>query len=84
MQVNDGSCLSNMQCVMSSDAEGYDQVLPTAYFFEFIWSRIIALFVNIGYGRDLSLFSSFKVNVSCGQNHSLSKRQQFDTVIQDW
>ncbi|KAL8064519.1 hypothetical protein ABFX02_01G096100 [Erythranthe guttata] len=26
IEVNDGSCLSNMQCVMSSDAEGYDQV----------------------------------------------------------
>ncbi|KAK3008436.1 hypothetical protein RJ639_014434 [Escallonia herrerae] len=26
MEVNDGSCLSNMQCVMTSDAEGYDQV----------------------------------------------------------
>ncbi|XWS38576.1 hypothetical protein CRYUN_Cryun19dG0143300 [Craigia yunnanensis] len=24
--VNDGSCLSNMQCVMNLDAEGYDQV----------------------------------------------------------
>lgn len=36
MQVNDGSCLSNMQCVMSSDAEGYDQVLPTAYFSLFL------------------------------------------------
>ncbi|OVA03173.1 Aspartyl/Asparaginyl-tRNA synthetase [Macleaya cordata] len=24
--VNDGSCLSNMQCVTNSDAEGYDQV----------------------------------------------------------
>ncbi|KDO61438.1 hypothetical protein CISIN_1g011197mg [Citrus sinensis] len=26
IEVNDGSCLSNMQCVMTSDAEGYDQV----------------------------------------------------------
>ncbi|VFQ87917.1 unnamed protein product [Cuscuta campestris] len=26
IEVNDGSCLSNLQCVMSSDAEGYDQV----------------------------------------------------------
>ncbi|XP_010258932.1 PREDICTED: asparagine--tRNA ligase, chloroplastic/mitochondrial isoform X2 [Nelumbo nucifera] len=26
MEVNDGSCLSNMQCVINSDAEGYDQV----------------------------------------------------------
>ncbi|GFP94840.1 asparagine--tRNA ligase chloroplastic/mitochondrial [Phtheirospermum japonicum] len=26
IEVNDGSCLSNMQCVMSPDAEGYDQV----------------------------------------------------------
>ncbi|WOL10518.1 asparagine--tRNA ligase, chloroplastic/mitochondrial [Canna indica] len=26
IEVNDGSCLSNMQCVMSSDAEGYDQI----------------------------------------------------------
>ncbi|CAL9081316.1 unnamed protein product [Musa textilis] len=26
IEINDGSCLSNMQCVMSSDAEGYDQV----------------------------------------------------------
>ncbi|XP_047942125.1 asparagine--tRNA ligase, chloroplastic/mitochondrial [Salvia hispanica] len=26
IEVNDGSCLSNMQCVMSSDADGYDQV----------------------------------------------------------
>ncbi|XP_025701813.1 asparagine--tRNA ligase, chloroplastic/mitochondrial isoform X2 [Arachis hypogaea] len=25
-QINDGSCLSNMQCVMDSGAEGYDQV----------------------------------------------------------
>ncbi|PWA54827.1 class II aminoacyl-tRNA and biotin synthetases superfamily protein [Artemisia annua] len=25
-QVNDGSCLSNMQCVIDSEAEGYDQV----------------------------------------------------------
>ncbi|XP_052209383.1 asparagine--tRNA ligase, chloroplastic/mitochondrial [Diospyros lotus] len=25
IEVNDGSCLSNMQCVMNSDAEGYDQ-----------------------------------------------------------
>ena len=24
--MNDGSCLSNMQCVVGSDAEGYDQV----------------------------------------------------------
>ncbi|ERM94035.1 asparagine--tRNA ligase, chloroplastic/mitochondrial isoform X1 [Amborella trichopoda] len=27
IEVNDGSCLSNMQCVMNDDAEGYDQVL---------------------------------------------------------
>ncbi|KAK1374711.1 OB domain-containing protein [Heracleum sosnowskyi] len=27
IEVNDGSCLSNMQCVVSSDAEGYDQVI---------------------------------------------------------
>lgn len=26
IEINDGSCLSNMQCVMSSDAEGYDLV----------------------------------------------------------
>ncbi|WRX18089.1 Aminoacyl-tRNA synthetase [Theobroma cacao] len=26
LEANDGSCLSNMQCVMNSDAEGYDQV----------------------------------------------------------
>ncbi|KAF4389499.1 asparagine--tRNA ligase, chloroplastic/mitochondrial [Cannabis sativa] len=26
IDVNDGSCLSNMQCVMGSDADGYDQV----------------------------------------------------------
>eukprot|EP00261_Vitis_vinifera_P032506 XP_019073749.1 PREDICTED: asparagine--tRNA ligase, chloroplastic/mitochondrial isoform X3 [Vitis vinifera] len=26
IEVNDGSCLSNMQCVMNSDADGYDQV----------------------------------------------------------
>lgn len=26
IEVNDGSCISNMQCVMGSDAEGYDQV----------------------------------------------------------
>ncbi|XP_062074745.1 asparagine--tRNA ligase, chloroplastic/mitochondrial [Humulus lupulus] len=26
IEVNDGSCLSNMQCVMGSDADGYDQV----------------------------------------------------------
>ncbi|XP_074317436.1 asparagine--tRNA ligase, chloroplastic/mitochondrial-like [Silene latifolia] len=26
IEVNDGSCLSNMQCVVSSDAQGYDQV----------------------------------------------------------
>ncbi|KAK6137712.1 hypothetical protein DH2020_028547 [Rehmannia glutinosa] len=26
IEVNDGSCLSNMQCVMNPDAEGYDQV----------------------------------------------------------
>ncbi|KAL5999817.1 hypothetical protein ACLOJK_038103 [Asimina triloba] len=26
IEVNDGSCLSNMQCVMNSDAKGYDQV----------------------------------------------------------
>ncbi|KAK4858289.1 hypothetical protein QYF36_013912 [Acer negundo] len=26
IEVNDGSCLSNMQCVMNSDAEGYDQI----------------------------------------------------------
>lgn len=26
VEVNDGSCISNMQCVMGSDAEGYDQV----------------------------------------------------------
>jgi len=26
MQINDGSCLSNMQCVLNSEAEGYDQV----------------------------------------------------------
>ncbi|KAL6952704.1 asparagine--tRNA ligase [Sarracenia purpurea var. burkii] len=25
IEVNDGSCLSNMQCVMNSDVEGYDQ-----------------------------------------------------------
>ncbi|AEE83874.1 Class II aminoacyl-tRNA and biotin synthetases superfamily protein [Arabidopsis thaliana] len=26
IEINDGSCLSNLQCVMTSDAEGYDQV----------------------------------------------------------
>lgn len=26
LEVNDGSCLSNMQCVINSNAEGYDQV----------------------------------------------------------
>ncbi|KAI9111115.1 hypothetical protein K1719_017990 [Acacia pycnantha] len=26
VEINDGSCLSNMQCVMDSDAEGFDQV----------------------------------------------------------
>ncbi|KAM0002268.1 putative asparagine--tRNA ligase [Helianthus debilis subsp. tardiflorus] len=26
IEVNDGSCVSNMQCVIDSDAEGYDQV----------------------------------------------------------
>ncbi|GAB4834992.1 hypothetical protein Ancab_033259 [Ancistrocladus abbreviatus] len=26
IEVNDGSCLSNMQCVVGSDADGYDQV----------------------------------------------------------
>ncbi|KAI7730224.1 hypothetical protein M8C21_023061 [Ambrosia artemisiifolia] len=26
IEVNDGSCISNMQCVIDSDAEGYDQV----------------------------------------------------------
>uniref|UniRef100_A0A1D1ZCD0 asparagine--tRNA ligase n=1 Tax=Anthurium amnicola TaxID=1678845 RepID=A0A1D1ZCD0_9ARAE len=26
IEVNDGSCVSNMQCVVNSDAEGYDQV----------------------------------------------------------
>lgn len=26
IELNDGSCLSNMQCVVGSDAEGYDQV----------------------------------------------------------
>ncbi|XP_027334210.1 asparagine--tRNA ligase, chloroplastic/mitochondrial [Abrus precatorius] len=26
IEVNDGSCLSNMQCVLNSEAEGYDQV----------------------------------------------------------
>ncbi|KAL3342654.1 hypothetical protein AABB24_026602 [Solanum stoloniferum] len=26
IDINDGSCLSNMQCVMGSDADGYDQV----------------------------------------------------------
>ncbi|KAL3829891.1 hypothetical protein ACJIZ3_018693 [Penstemon smallii] len=26
IEVNDGSCISNMQCVMSFDAQGYDQV----------------------------------------------------------
>lgn len=26
IEVNDGSCLSNIQCVVSSDVEGYDQV----------------------------------------------------------
>ncbi|XP_061341069.1 asparagine--tRNA ligase, chloroplastic/mitochondrial [Gastrolobium bilobum] len=26
IEVNDGSCLSNMQCVMDSEVEGYDQV----------------------------------------------------------
>ncbi|KAJ3678685.1 hypothetical protein LUZ60_002488 [Juncus effusus] len=26
IEVNDGSCLSNMQCVISSDSEGYDQI----------------------------------------------------------
>ncbi|KAF5729848.1 hypothetical protein HS088_TW20G00213 [Tripterygium wilfordii] len=26
IEINDGSCLSNMQCVVDSDAEGYDQV----------------------------------------------------------
>ncbi|KAK6935177.1 Aminoacyl-tRNA synthetase, class II (D/K/N) [Dillenia turbinata] len=26
IEVNDGSCLSNMQCVVNPDAEGYDQV----------------------------------------------------------
>ncbi|KAF3772693.1 Asparagine--tRNA ligase [Nymphaea thermarum] len=27
LSVNDGSCLSNMQCVINSDVQGYDQVL---------------------------------------------------------
>lgn len=31
VQVNDGSCLSNLQCVINSDAQGYDQVLFTRY-----------------------------------------------------
>lgn len=26
LEVNDGSCLSNLQCVINSDAQGYDQV----------------------------------------------------------
>ncbi|CAK9173223.1 unnamed protein product [Ilex paraguariensis] len=26
IEINDGSCLSNMQCVINSDAEGYEQV----------------------------------------------------------
>ncbi|XP_013721655.2 asparagine--tRNA ligase, chloroplastic/mitochondrial isoform X2 [Brassica napus] len=26
IEINDGSCLSNLQCVMNPDAEGYDQV----------------------------------------------------------
>ncbi|CAN8324933.1 unnamed protein product [Cochlearia groenlandica] len=26
VEINDGSCLSNLQCVMNSEAEGYDQV----------------------------------------------------------
>ncbi|KAF9616834.1 hypothetical protein IFM89_032684 [Coptis chinensis] len=26
LQVNEGSCLLNMQCVINSDADGYDQV----------------------------------------------------------
>ncbi|XP_027922249.1 asparagine--tRNA ligase, chloroplastic/mitochondrial isoform X1 [Vigna unguiculata] len=26
IEINDGSCLSNMQCVLNSEAEGYDQV----------------------------------------------------------
>ncbi|KAH1118423.1 hypothetical protein AAZX31_17G137300 [Glycine max] len=26
LEINDGSCLSNMQCVLNSEAEGYDQV----------------------------------------------------------
>ncbi|PAN13951.1 hypothetical protein PAHAL_2G374500 [Panicum hallii] len=26
VEVNDGSCLSNMQCVLTSDTEGYDQI----------------------------------------------------------
>ncbi|KAM7272744.1 hypothetical protein ACFE04_027407 [Oxalis oulophora] len=26
LEVNDGSCLSNMQCVLDSDADGYDQI----------------------------------------------------------
>uniref|UniRef100_A0A2P2LT80 asparagine--tRNA ligase n=1 Tax=Rhizophora mucronata TaxID=61149 RepID=A0A2P2LT80_RHIMU len=26
IEVNDGSCLSNMQCVMDAEAEGYDQI----------------------------------------------------------
>lgn len=27
LKINDGSCLSNLQCVLNSDAEGYDQVI---------------------------------------------------------
>ncbi|KAL6140746.1 hypothetical protein ACLB2K_059042 [Fragaria x ananassa] len=39
IEVNDGSCLSNMQCIMDSDAEGYDQVIvdEPSYFVEFVF-----------------------------------------------
>ena len=31
IEINDGSCLSNLQCVMNPDAEGYDQVTMLIY-----------------------------------------------------
>ncbi|XP_021643488.2 asparagine--tRNA ligase, chloroplastic/mitochondrial isoform X3 [Hevea brasiliensis] len=36
MEVSDGSCLSNMQCVMDVEAEGYDQTSSSCGFWTWL------------------------------------------------
>ncbi|KAL3626211.1 hypothetical protein CASFOL_029760 [Castilleja foliolosa] len=62
LKVNDGSCLSNMQCVMSPDAEGYDQCVRSDYFNEIetgarvrggvYWDFLLAVCGGGGLGGD--------------------------------